>query len=301
MSKKLHDEDVAAERREIHDKSWMTECLTLFGRYNPAGMKVLDIGCGNGEASDLLKDKFQCQMSGLDYANAHLDRVRAKGYETIPCDMDDEAARQAVADRYRDHFDAAICLEVIEHIFNPDTLLSLAHSVLKPGGLLIVSTPNMAYIGYRLYSLFRGNLPAGSGHHISFFDARRLSQQLFLNSFDLQEMVHFGSGEFYLDRTIGLSNPTWRKVAVRTLFEAGLRLGPRSLRNSGLISISKKADISPVGLSTSFRTHAYARLSEPERQQVIKRLSPCLKTRFFDEHPVLCSFIRQEALRLKDH
>jgi 2-polyprenyl-6-hydroxyphenyl methylase/3-demethylubiquinone-9 3-methyltransferase len=293
MSKINHDEDAAAARIENHDKPWFTECLTLLGQYSPTGLKVLDIGCGNGEAADLLKNMFQCQVSCLDYASAHLEKVKLKGYEAIHCNMDDESSLQKVAETYHQQFDAVICLQVIEHIFNPDAILQMAYAVLKPNGILIVATPNMAYIGYRIYSLFRGNIPPGTGHHISFFDSHRLWQQLFMSGFDPLQMVHYGAGEFYLDRAIGRSNTFWRKWMIRSLLYAGLWFGTKHLRHSGLICLSRKSTAASVGLSPLFRKNAFAKLTPDEKQCVTARVIPTIKAKMFEEHPELCqSFLK---------
>ena len=50
-------------------------------------------------------------------------------------------------------FDVVTCLEVIEHLHNPDNLIKEIYRVLKPGGVLILSTPNLASLTNRLLLL----------------------------------------------------------------------------------------------------------------------------------------------------
>ena len=104
------------------------------------GLTVVDIGCGEG------------------YGAARLGTVAAR---VVGVDLDDESVTHAertygagnvhfvVGDAARlpfgaSSFDACIAFEVIEHVEEPALLLKEARRVLRPGGLVIVSTPNAA-------------------------------------------------------------------------------------------------------------------------------------------------------------
>lgn len=293
MSKEHHDELAAQGRAECSDKTWMVECMRLMKSHVAHGSRVLDIGCGNGETADLLHQEMGCKMCCLDYAPSHLERVQAKGHEIIRCNMDHEDEVRRVKNQYREQYDAVTSLEVVEHMFEPDTLFQLAHAVLKPGGILMVSTPNLAYVGYRLYSMWRGNLPPGQGHHVSFFDARRLWQQMFICGFNVEKMEHYGAGEFYLDRAIGRHGGKIRRGLIRGLFGAGLH-GGVSLRHSGLIGVGRKSKALPLGLSSAVREEAVAHLSAQERQMALARIMPFLAEGKFDEHPDFTRFCEEE-------
>ena len=294
MSKEKHDERAAQGRAEQRDKPWIVECVRMLKPHVPRGGRVLDIGCGNGEVADILREEAGCRMTCLDYAPTHLERVRTKGHEVIQCNLDCDEDLRRVADAARGQFDAVTSLEVIEHLFNPDTLLQLAHSVLKPGGHMVISTPNLAYVGYRLYSMFRGNLPPGQGHHISFFSGHRLWQQMFVCGFDVEDIAHFGAGEFYLDRAIGQHSGWGRRQWIRVLFEAGLRLGPPSLRYSELVGLARKANALSLGLNRTTRDESYCRMSAHDRKMALARLMPLVRKGRFDEHPNFIHFCEEE-------
>ncbi len=300
MSKEHHDERAARGRVEQPDKTWITECLRLLKPHVAPGSRVLDIGCGNGETADLLRAEMGCQMTCLDYAPSHLARVQAKGHETICCNLDREEEVRQVEDQRRGQYDAVTSLEVVEHMFEPDTLFRLAHAVLKPGGVFVVSTPNMAYVGYRLYSMWRGNLPPSQGHHISFFNARRLWQQMVICGFDVEKMEHFGAGEFYLDRAMGRHGGLFRRGWIRALFWAGLHAGGASLRHSGLIGMGRKSAVQPLGLSGAVREDAYARMPVPDRREALARIMPLLPAGKFDEHPDFMRFCEEEWRKLEN-
>jgi SAM-dependent methyltransferase len=124
------------------------------------------------------------EVTCADYAPAHLAHQQALGFDTLPVDLDAAAPDvDRVAQSRAGLFDLVVSLATIEHVFDSDNFLRLCHTVLKPGGLLLVNTPNIGYIGYRLYSQFSGNRPFGEGHHVRFWDFRFLQTNLFLNGF----------------------------------------------------------------------------------------------------------------------
>lgn len=90
--------------------------------------------------------------------------------------------------------DLIIALEVIEHLFDTDQFLSEIYRVLKPKGVLILSTPNLASLANRLRLLF-GGYPkylefsrAGAGH-IHLYTPTVISRQLAANSFKIIKLT----------------------------------------------------------------------------------------------------------------
>jgi SAM-dependent methyltransferase len=77
-------------------------------------------------------------------------------------------------------------LEVIEHVETAEDLLTELHRVLAPGGLLIVSTPNMASLRDRMRALL-GRERRGEGYHCRFFTVASLSDLLRNAGFDVLE------------------------------------------------------------------------------------------------------------------
>jgi SAM-dependent methyltransferase len=74
-------------------------------------------------------------------------------------------------------FDIAVMLDVIEHVPLADALLLEVQRVLRCSGLLLVSTPNVAWVLYRMLSLV-GRPPPGEGYHYRFFTSAHLSSLL---------------------------------------------------------------------------------------------------------------------------
>jgi 2-polyprenyl-3-methyl-5-hydroxy-6-metoxy-1,4-benzoquinol methylase len=190
MSKQEHDAAAAKQRAAVstYDKPWYSSCSNMLERQHLRGGKCLDLCCGNGEFSHILRDKHHMDVTCADYIPFHLRHVEEQGFATIPVDIDAAAEQvDASAAPHAGKFDIVVNLAAIEHVFNSDNLLRFAHTVLKPGGLLLVNTPNIGFFAYRLYALFSGNRPFGEGHHIRFWDYRFLRTNLFLNGFSVTE------------------------------------------------------------------------------------------------------------------
>jgi len=153
---------------------------------------VLDIGCGTGDVAAHLRAKLpEARIVGLDfqrYAGADLGPLD----EFIEFDIAgllEPGARLPFADG---GFDTVLLVEVIEHLVQPHCLLAEIHRVLRPGGALVVTCPNLHALENRLAVLLgtRGslfpskmayNLPADVDVHrhghvatYSFFTLRRL-------------------------------------------------------------------------------------------------------------------------------
>lgn len=91
------------------------------------GDKVLDIGCGDFFLSRFLPEY---SWTGLDINTDCSDKIIKHDLSTVPYPLTDAS------------FDAVVCSEVLEHVWEPRAIYSEAHRLLKPNGVFIVSTPN---------------------------------------------------------------------------------------------------------------------------------------------------------------
>ena len=188
MSKREHDAAVAELRQQISrmDKPWYRSSSSLLKQENIKGLRCLDLCCGNGEFSQILRDVHDMDVVCADYIPFHLQKVEKEGFTIIAVDIDQDSEQiDQLAEKHRASFDLVVNLAAIEHVYNSDNLLRFAHSVLKPEGHLLVNTPNISFLAYRIYSVFSGNRPFGEGHHVRFWDYRFLRTNLFLNGFSV--------------------------------------------------------------------------------------------------------------------
>lgn len=102
----------------------------------PNGGKILDVGCGDMYLSTQLP---QFDWTGID-VNSTFNKGKA-----YTCDI--ESPPYPFLD---DTFDAVLCSEVLEHVFDPVVVTKEIRRVLKPGGLYVLSTPNHDFIDHHL-------------------------------------------------------------------------------------------------------------------------------------------------------
>lgn len=188
MSKLDHDAHAANMRAEksSFNKPWYLSSMRALKKYKLRDLRCLDLCAGNCEFAVLMRDQLNMDVVCADYIPTQLQKAKDLKFETLTIDLDSSA--DEVGKNIEKHvadFDLVVSIATIEHIFNSDNLLSVAHSVLKPGGVLLVNTPNIGYAGYRFYAALNGNRPFGDGHHVRFWEYRFLRTNLFLNGFDI--------------------------------------------------------------------------------------------------------------------
>jgi SAM-dependent methyltransferase len=102
---------------------------------------VLDLGCGNGSFTAFLADSG-FSVTGLDHSSTGIE-IAARKHPSAEFAQHD--LTQALPATYHGKYDAVVTVEVIEHLLLPRRLMENALMALKPGGLLILTTP---YHGY---------------------------------------------------------------------------------------------------------------------------------------------------------
>jgi methionine biosynthesis protein MetW len=133
-----------------------------------SGSSLLDVGCGNGRAMDLLKT-LGWQVEGIDADPNAVQRARSRGLQVRQGSLEEQS--------YPDSsFDVIIMSHVIEHVHDPLSLMKECYRILKPGGRLITVTPNAGGWGHARYGCFwRGLEPPRHLHIFSVSSLRLLS------------------------------------------------------------------------------------------------------------------------------
>ena len=129
-----------------------------------AGARALDVGCGGGLLSEALSRKG-ARVAGIDLAPGMIEVARLHAAEEgIDLDYRVAAAEELVT-ALADSFDVITCMEMLEHVPQPQQMLATLSSLVRPGGSVFVSTLNrnlkaflMAIVGaeYVLKLLPRG-------------------------------------------------------------------------------------------------------------------------------------------------
>ena len=118
---------------------------------NGQGRYVLDIGCGPGYMSELLAARGYCVM-GIEHSGA-VPQAASPNVQFIEADL------ESGLPHLNRTFDFVLCLDVLEHLRDPVTLLRDIRRSLSPHGRLIASLPNSGNVYFRLNVLF-GRFPA---------------------------------------------------------------------------------------------------------------------------------------------
>jgi len=135
---------VSAQWAEFSHVANFTGYMAVVARHfaeQPKGLKILDLPAGNGLLADALRSMGHTVVSG------DINRERPD-YRYV-----DMAAPLPFRDA---EFDAAICLEGLEHLVDPVQLIQELARVTRPGGGIVVSTPNVMNFYSRLHFLFTG-------------------------------------------------------------------------------------------------------------------------------------------------
>lgn len=115
---------------------------------------LLDVGCGDGALTARLGEACGTdELYGVDVSEEAIERANERGIRASVVDLDEDPLPFE-----DDRFAAVHCGEVIDYLNAPDRLLSEVQRCLAPGGLFVLTTPNLASVHNRA-ALLLGRLP----------------------------------------------------------------------------------------------------------------------------------------------
>ena len=164
-------------RAERFDRRWYRFADEIL----PAAVsypRAVELGCGRGEFARLLRDR-EFDVTAVDIDSHNVAACQALGFRAKQADLNQPLPFET------DSFDLAVMLEVIEHIPLADHLVLEISRILRGDGLLLLSTPNCAWILYRIQSLL-GYPPHNEGYHFRFFVQRNLTDILKSAGFEIE-------------------------------------------------------------------------------------------------------------------
>lgn len=117
------------------------EAVAMMERYyKEPGGRLLDSGCGGGGVTALLQKACGfAEVIGVDISEESVAKASELGVNALQLNIDFQDL--PFEDGF---FDAAFCGEVLEHVINADHLLDEIHRTLRPGGVAVLTTANMA-------------------------------------------------------------------------------------------------------------------------------------------------------------
>lgn len=184
--------DTQSEFKTLHDINPLRVDYIDLQCGGLSGKKTLDIGCGGGILAEAMSAKGAV-VTGIDMAELSLDVAKMHLHESgLKVDYQKITAEQ-FADENENQFDVVCCLEMLEHVPDPASIINAAAKLLKPDGTLILSTLNrnaksffLAIVGAEYIMQM---LPKGTHEYQKFLKPSELAQSARLASLEVTDIT----------------------------------------------------------------------------------------------------------------
>ena len=132
-------------------------------RLVPKDSYVLDIGCHTGILAEALKQQNNAKVVGIDTDAAALAIARTRMKDALLINIEESGWETVLVTQGWKNFDVIVFGDVLEQTCEPEAILRAAKKLLKPGGRIVVSIPNIANLRVRIGLLFGRFAYADSG------------------------------------------------------------------------------------------------------------------------------------------
>jgi len=157
-----------------------------------AGKKLLDIGCGGGILSEAMAQRG-AEVTGIDMGEAPLSVAQLHALESGVEVNYRRITAEALADEIPAEFDVVTCLEMLEHVPDPASIVAACARLVKPGGDIYFSTINRNPKAYAFAILgaeyFLRLLPKGTHEYSKFIRPSELAQWMRAQNLELQDIT----------------------------------------------------------------------------------------------------------------
>ncbi|MGS2720275.1 bifunctional 2-polyprenyl-6-hydroxyphenol methylase/3-demethylubiquinol 3-O-methyltransferase UbiG [Paraglaciecola aestuariivivens] len=199
--------DLAGEFKPLHQINPLRTDYIQQHSGGLAGKQVLDVGCGGGILVESMA-RHGAQVTGIDMGEAPLEVAKLHGLESgLSVDYQQTTAEQ-FASQHPQQYDVVTCLEMLEHVPAPASVVQACNQLVKPGGHVFFSTLNrniksylMAIVGAE-YIL--GLVPKGTHQHDKFIKPSELIGWIDNTDLHVQRMIglHLNplTQEYYLSQ-----------------------------------------------------------------------------------------------------
>lgn len=170
--------DPTSEFRPLHEINplrvdWIDGLAPL------AGKAVIDVGCGGGILAEAMAAKG-ARVTGIDLSEKALSVARLHLFESgLEVAYEHQSAEQ-MAETHPAGFDVVTCLEMLEHVPDPASIVAACATLVKPGGQVFFSTLNRNPKAYLLAIIgaeyVLGMLPRGTHDYAKFIKPSELAR-----------------------------------------------------------------------------------------------------------------------------
>jgi len=181
--------DPKSEFKPLHDINPLRLEYIIENTGGLKGKKVLDIGCGGGILSESMALEG-ATVTGADMGEAQINVAKLHALETGAEINYIQQSAESLAEEMPESFDVVTCLEMLEHVPDPSSIVAACSKLVKPGGHVFFSTINrnpkawlLAIVGAEY---FLQMLPKGTHDYQRFIKPSELNN--WVRRADLQSM-----------------------------------------------------------------------------------------------------------------
>lgn len=208
--------DPESEFRPLHEINplrleWIDRHCSLNGK------RVLDVGCGGGILAEGMAARG-ASVTGIDLSDKALAVARLHLYESnLSVDYRHQSA-ESLAEEMPAAFDAVTCMEMLEHVPDPGSIVRACATLVKPGGNVFFSTLNRNPKSY-LFAVIGAEyilnlLPRGTHDYAKFIKPSELSRECRRSGLEVRELI--GMSYNPLTKVYSLGQDTDVNYLIRT-------------------------------------------------------------------------------------
>ncbi len=197
--------DPNGEFKTLHDVNPLR--LEFIQRYaDLQGKRVVDVGCGGGILTEGLA-KAGADALGIDLSEELIDIADLHGLESAINAHYRKISAESLAAEEPQSFDHVTCMEMLEHVPDPASIIRACAALVKPGGMVFFSTLNRVPKAYLLAILAAEHLlkmvPKGTHDYKTFIKPSELCQSARNAGLELQGMVGIEYSPFSKQFSLG--------------------------------------------------------------------------------------------------
>ncbi|TBR45089.1 bifunctional 2-polyprenyl-6-hydroxyphenol methylase/3-demethylubiquinol 3-O-methyltransferase UbiG [Marinomonas agarivorans] len=183
--------DKESEFKPLHDINPLRTNY-IDSKVSLAGKKVIDIGCGGGILSEAMAQRG-ATVKGIDMGEAPLNVARLHLKESKLSIDYEQTTAEAIAAREPEQYDVVTCLEMLEHVPDPSSVIKACAKLVKPGGHVFMSTINRNPKSY-LFAIIGAEyilnmLPKGTHEYGKFIQPAELNNYSRLAGLETKELI----------------------------------------------------------------------------------------------------------------
>ena len=156
------------------------------------GQRIVDVGCGGGILSEGLA-KHGADVLGIDLSEDLIEIADLHSLESGVEVKYEKISVEALAEREPDGFDCVTCMEMLEHVPSPASVIDACARLVRPGGMVFFSTLNRNFKAWLLAiagaEYLLGMIPKGTHDYKAFIRPSELTRWCRQVDLELREMI----------------------------------------------------------------------------------------------------------------